>query len=55
MSLTAFAYGLGNNGARLLAERGHAINHRLDWADKNDRTHFFLAHTTQVAEVMLQL
>lgn len=49
----AFAYGLGNSGARLLAERGHAINHRLDWADKNERTQFFLAHTTQVAEVLL--
>ena len=37
----ALAYGLANNGARLLAERGHAINHRLDWADKNDRTIIF--------------
>ena len=49
----AFTYGLANTGARLLAERGHAVNHRLDWSDKNDRTHFFLAHTTQVAEVLL--
>ena len=50
---TAFAYGLGNAGARLLAERGHAINHRLDWTDKNDRTHFFLEHTLHVAEVVM--
>lgn len=49
----AFAYGLGNLGARLLAERGYAMNHRLDWADKNERTQFFLEHTTQVAEAIL--
>ena len=48
-----FAYGLANKGARLLAERGYAINHRLDWSDKNERTNFFLAHTLQVAEVLL--
>ena len=49
-----FAYGLGNKGARLLAEHGYAINHRLDWSDKNERTNFFLAHTLDVAEVLLQ-
>ena len=48
-----FAYGLANEGARLLAERGYAINHRLNWSDKNERTNFFLAHTMQVAEVLL--
>ena len=29
------------------------INHRLDWAAKNDRTDHFLAHTLAVAETML--
>jgi hypothetical protein len=48
-----FAYGLGNQGARLLAKHGHVINHRLDWCDKNHRTQLFLAHTTAVAEVLL--
>lgn len=47
------AYGLANKGARLLAELGEPINHRLDWSGKNERTEFFLAHTLQVAETML--
>jgi hypothetical protein len=55
-SLTStFAYGLGTGGARLLAMHGQAINPRLDWADKNDRTQFFLAHTTQIADVILHV
>ena len=47
------AYGLANKGARLLAGRGADINHRLDWAVKNDTSHYFLAHTLAVAETML--
>ena len=47
------AYGLANKGARLLADRGEHINHRLDWIAKNDRTEYFLAHALAVAETML--
>ena len=36
-----FAFGLANKGARLLADRGRHINHRLDWTAKNDTTHAF--------------
>jgi hypothetical protein len=49
-----FAYGLCNRGARLLAERGEPVNVHLDWIDKNRRTDYFLAHTLEVADVMLQ-
>jgi hypothetical protein len=49
----SFAYGLANTGARLLAARGFGVNHRLDWSDRNERTQFFLAHTTQIADVLL--
>src|SRR5439155_24615642 len=48
-------YGLGKHGARLLADLGTAIDHRLDWTTKNARaTSPFLAHTIEVAEVMMQ-
>jgi hypothetical protein len=47
------AYGLANKGARLLAEYGNFIDHRLDWNAKNDTTHYFVAHTLAVAETML--
>jgi hypothetical protein len=47
------AYGLANKGARFLADHGHLINHRLDWAAKNKRGDHFLAHTLAVAETML--
>lgn len=50
-----FAYGLGNAGARLLAQLGHGIDDRLDWASKNARTDYFRAHTLEIAEVMLRL
>src|SRR5437870_378225 len=47
------AYGLANKGARLLADRGNRINHRLDWYAKNHTTYHFLAHTLAVAETMM--
>ena len=47
-------YGLGKNGARLLADLGSPIDHRLDWTTKNTRaTSPFLAHTIEVAETMM--
>ena len=47
-------YGLGKHGARLLADIGRPIDHRLDWTTKNTRaTSPFLAHTIEVAEVMM--
>src|SRR2546428_236218 len=49
-----FAFGLANKGARLLADRGNLINHRLDWTAKNDRAAHFIDHTLEVAETMLQ-
>jgi hypothetical protein len=49
-----FVFGLANKGARLLAEIGVGIEHRLDWNDKNDRTEHFIDHTLAVAETMLQ-
>jgi hypothetical protein len=48
-------YGLGKHGARLLADLGRPIDHRLDWTTKNTRaTSPFLAHTIEVAETMMQ-
>lgn len=47
-------YGLGKRGARLLADLGAPIDHRLDWTTKNTRATFpFLAHTIEVAETMM--
>ncbi len=47
-------YGLGKNGARLLANLGSPLDHRLDWTTKNTRaTSPFLAHTIEVAETMM--
>jgi len=47
-------YALARKGARLLAERGAPVDHRLDWTTKNNRaTAPFLAHTVDVAEAML--
>ena len=47
-------YALGRKGARLLAEHGAPVDHRLDWTTKNKRaTAPFLAHTVEVAEAML--
>jgi hypothetical protein len=47
-------YGLGKHGARLLADLGRPIDHRLDWTTKNTRaTSPFLAHTIEVAETMM--
>ncbi len=44
-----------NAGAILLSGRGVPIDHRLDWAAKNDTSHYFLTHTLAVAETMLQV
>jgi protein involved in plasmid replication-relaxation len=49
-----FTYGLGNKGARLLADRGSLIDHRLDWTAENERTRYFIDHTLAVAETMLR-
>jgi hypothetical protein len=47
-------YALARKGARLLAEHGAPVDHRLDWTTKNKRaTAPFLAHTVEVAEAML--
>lgn len=47
-------YALGRRGARLLADHGMAIDHKLDWTTKNVRaTAPFLAHTIDTAECML--
>jgi hypothetical protein len=47
-------YGLGRKGAAVLAERGVAIDAKLDWTMKNRRaTATFLAHTLETAEAML--
>jgi hypothetical protein len=49
-------YGLGQKGARVLREYGHAINAHLDWTEKNRRAGaVFLAHTLGVAEFMVRL
>jgi hypothetical protein len=57
LQLHAFAhlaYGLGRNGARLLAELGDAIDSRADWLTKNKRASAeFLMHTLETAEAML--
>ena len=50
-----FAYGLTRKGARLLAERGIAIDYRQDWTAKSRTTALFLNHTLAIAETMLQL
>lgn len=50
------AYGLGRNGARLLAELGDAIDSRADWLTKNKRASAeFLMHTLETAEAMLAI
>ena len=49
-----FAYGLTRKGARLLAERGIAIEYRQDWTAKNRTTALFLDHTLAVGETMLR-
>lgn len=47
-------YGLAKKGARLLAEMGLAIDHKLDWTQKNkSATSQFLAHTLEVADAMI--
>jgi hypothetical protein len=47
-------YALARKGARILAEHGAPVDHRLDWTTKNKRaTAPFLAHTIEVAEAML--
>ena len=49
-----FVYGLGREGARVLAEAGTGIADRLDWTTKNARaTARFLAHTIETAEAMI--
>ena len=57
MQLAAFApfvYGLGREGARLLAERGDHVDPRLQWTTKNSRaTSVFLMHTLDTTEFML--
>jgi hypothetical protein len=57
MQLAAFApfvYGLGREGARLLAELGDPVDPRLQWTTKNARaTSVFLMHTLETTEVML--
>ena len=50
----SLVYGLGKHGARLLADLGSQVDHRLDWTTKNTRaTAPFLAHTIEVAETMM--
>lgn len=47
-------YGLGREGARLLAELGDSVSDKLDWTTKNGRaTVHFLAHTLGIADAML--
>jgi hypothetical protein len=46
-------YALTRKGARFLTDRGHALEHRLDWTFRRV-TPLFLAHTVEVAEVMMQ-
>jgi hypothetical protein len=48
-----FAYGLTRQGARLLAERGIAIDYRQDWTATSRTTALFLNHTLAIAETML--
>src|SRR5436190_15059841 len=49
-----FVYGLGRQGAHVLAEAGAGISDRLDWTTKNARaTARFLAHTIETAEAMI--
>jgi hypothetical protein len=50
----ARVYGLANRGARLAARAGAAIDLALDWSDKNHCTRFFVAHTVQVADAVLE-
>ena len=48
-------YGLGNNGAKLLAGNG-AVNRRWDWNDRNQSAkRLHLHHTLLVSEVMVLL
>lgn len=59
LQLHAFAhlaYGLGRNGARLLADIGDPIESRADWLTKNKRASAeFLLHTLETAETMIAI
>ena len=46
-------YGIARKGIRFLAELGDAVDERLDWRSKNNRTATFLAHTLEVASTMM--
>ena len=46
-------YGLGKEGARLLAELGDRVNDKLDWQHKNRATALFIAHTLETADAMI--
>ena len=46
-------YGLGTRGARLLAEHGERINDAIDWSAKGAQVPLQLAHTIEVAELVL--
>lgn len=49
-----FVYGLGRQGAHVLAEAGVSISDRLDWTTKNNSAKaLFLAHTIETAEVLI--
>ena len=49
-----FIYGLGRQGAHVLAEAGVPISDRLDWTTKNNSAKaLFLAHTIETAGVLI--
>ena len=49
-----FIYGLGRQGAHILAEAGLPVRDRLDWTTKNNSAKaLFLAHTLETAEVLI--
>jgi hypothetical protein len=51
---THYTYGLGNKGARLLAELSNGIRSRPDWTNRNQSARqFYLEHTLLIAEVMV--
>lgn len=53
-SFSHLIYGLGREGARLLAESGGDVDAHVQWTTKNARaTSAFLLHTLETAEAML--
>jgi len=53
-SFSHFVYGLGREGAHLLARLGDPVDPRLQWAAKNSASATHLMHTLETAQTMLE-